>query len=307
MASNRLPTRLPELFTLVEDMLDGLATLEGPVGIKQNGASVLGAALAAARDTQNAFAQGRAAKPADTTATTVADSNAKAFLAAAVAVLKPRLGAAWSPAWIPVGFANGSLALPATVGERQELLKAVGAYLAAQPAHENAPLEITAVRAQALFDALSASRSAVNNRLGANGALKAARDAAVETLRTRARGLVSELDTLLSEDDPRWYAFGLNPPAAPATPETPDGLVATAGPAGSGTLYLDWDDAPRAERYRVWTLPAGATEWTAAAAVDDSDATLAGLPPGGALKVRVTAVNEAGESPASAELAATVG
>lgn len=226
----------------------------------------------------------------------MADSNAKAFIAASVAVLKPRLGAGWSPAWIDTGFKTGSLAMPPTVPERQETLKTLATYFTANPTHENAPLELTAIRAQTLFDTLGAARSTVNGRLGTNGTLKGARDAAVEALITRVRGLIDELDVLLDDLDPRWYAFGLNPPGAPATPEVPDGLVVSAGPAGSGTLYLDWDDAPRAERYRVWRQAADATMWEAAASVDDSDATLGGLGIGVKFKLRVTALNDAGES-----------
>jgi hypothetical protein len=44
------------------------------------------------------------------------------------------------------------------------------------------------------------------------GVKKAARDTAVKTLRKRMRGLITELKQLLSGDDARWNAFGLNIP-----------------------------------------------------------------------------------------------
>jgi hypothetical protein len=108
-------------------------------------------------------------------------------------------------------------------------------------------------------------------------------------------GLIAELEQLLPDDDPRWYAFGLNPPAAPATPEVPDGLVLT--PGEPGILHADWADTPRAQRYRVWKQVVGTDEdFVAALTVNDSDATLTALPSGATVRVRVTAVNEAGES-----------
>ena len=39
----------------------------------------------------------------------------------------------------------------------------------------------------------------------------------------------------------RWYAFGLNPPGAPAMPDIPEGLV-LAG-SGAGAVAADWGGA----------------------------------------------------------------
>jgi len=165
---------------------------------------------------------------------------------------------------------------------------------------------VTAARAGELFAALSAARSAVNQGLTDIGQKKAIRDAAEKALRTRLRGLIAELGQLLPDDDPRWYAFGLNPPAAPDTPEIPDGLVLTHGEPG--TLLADWADAPRAQRYRVWKQVVGVDEdFVAALTVNDSDATLTGLPSGTTVRIRVTAVDDAGESGAGEVVEGVVG
>ena len=78
-------------------------------------------------------------------------------------------------------------------------------------------------------------------------------------------------------------------------------------PGVAGTLFIDWADARRATRYRVWiqvmTVDA---DFRAAATVTDSDATVSGLPGGKTVKVRVTAANDAGESQASATVEAVV-
>jgi len=308
MANNRLPDALSGLFTLAEDMIDGLSAQQDNVGIKQNRADTVQLALTAARAAQAAYADAKTNKAALTTATTLADSNAKAYIGTVRKVLEVALGGEWSAAWQAVGFPNNSLAVPGTVAARQELLASLAAYFTAHPAKENAPLNVTAARGQALFIALGDARSAVNQHLSATAEAKAARDTAEESLRTRMRGLIGELETLLDDTDPRWAAFGLNAPGASATPDVPDGLVVTVGPAGSGTLYLDWDDAPRADRYRVWKQVVGVdVAAVAIATVDDSDATIHGLPVGKTLKLHITAVNAAGESAAGAVVEAITG
>lgn len=295
MASNTLPQGIEALFTLAEDMADGLNAHETAVGVKQNTQTAVRAALSDAQTKQSAFLAARSAQKSLTAAQTVADSNAKAFIAAARSVLATYLGAGWSQAWVATGFPNQSTAVPSTMAERQALLASLQAYFTANPSQENAPLNVTAARAGTLFTALSDARSAVNAGLVDAGQKKAARDASETALRRRMRGLVDELTQLVAEDDPRWYAFGLNPPAAPDTPDVPDGLVLTAGEAG--TVLADWADAARAEHYRVFKQVVGTDpDFVAVAMVNDSDATLSGLPSGGTVRVRVTAVNEAGES-----------
>ena len=304
--SNRLPDQIDRLFTLAEDMIDGLAAAGAAAGVAQNTAPVLQGALDAARSAEAAFQAARAAKIARTAEQTVADSNGKAFIAGAKRLLANYLGGQWGAAWAQAGFANGSLETPAALGERQSLLAALRDYFAAHAAQENAPLGLTAAAAVAVFDALSAARAAVHAALQALGQARDGREAAVEALRRRMRGLVTELETLLEDADPRWYAFGLNAPGDPATPGIPEGLVLTAGAPGAGTLFADWADSRRAARYRVWLRKPGEADFSPAATVSESDALLTGLPAGAPLTLRVTAANDAGESLPGAEAAITL-
>ena len=295
MAQNTLPNKLSALLTLGEDMADGLHTHEVAVGVKQNLEAGLRAAIAAVNTAEANFATAKAAKITLTTAVTVADSNGKAFIGTARSVLEPFLGTQPSMAWEPVGFPADSLAIPSEQADRQALLDDMKDYFTANPARENAPLVITAARAGILFTALSDARSAANQ--GNTNAVdkRNLRDAAVKALRTRMRGLVCELEQLLPGDDARWYAFGLNPPGAPETPEIPAGLVLAAGNAGA--VLGDWSDAPRADHYRVWKQVVGVDAApVAVGSPTDSDFTLTGLPSGATVKVYVTAVNDAGES-----------
>lgn len=293
MASNALPDQIDKLLTLTEDVEDGLAEHAALIGIQQNTQPVMNAARVALFMSQADFLSSRSAKKPLVTAQTVADSNAKAFIATARGILTNYLGSAWSQAWEVTGFANGSFALPPTVQERQAQVTLLATYFTNNPTHESPPL-ITATRATTLGTALSDARSAVSAQATTIGEKKRDRDAADTALRARIRGLIAELTQLISDADPRWYAFGLNAPADPNTPGIPDGLVLT--PGAPGVVYADWADSRRAERYRVWKkIPGLDPEFTPIATVTDSDATLTNLP-SGAIEFQVTAVNDAGES-----------
>ena len=305
MASNTLPTAIDDLFTLAERNCDGLTTHQAAIGILQSLEVTLRAVLASARTAQDGFAALQGGKPALTAALNSADTNGRAFITATRNVLALSLGQSWSQVWEATGFPNQSLAVPATLAERQSLLASLKAYFTANPAKENAALNVTAVQADALFAALSNAFAAVDNGLTTLGQTKNTRDAAVELLRKRMRCLIAELALFLADDDPRWDAFGLNRPGAPATPDRPEALVLT--PGVSSSLLADWADAPRATSYRVFKQVVGVdADFVPAATVSDSDATLTGLPSGATVRVRVTAVNDTGESQPSAVKEAVV-
>ncbi len=296
MASNPLPKTNDRLFTLTSDMIDGASTIGSAVGIVQNTAPVLTTALAAARLAETEFQAARQEKITATAAQTIADSNTKTFISTTKRVLIPHLGASWSTIWAQVGFVDNSLETPRTLDERFNLLTSLKTYLAAHPAHENAPLDITAAAATILHGASAAARSAVNVALKNLATARLARQTAVENLRTRMRGLITEIDTLLPDDDPRWYAFGLNAPADAVTPGIPAAPTLTPGAPGSGLLFLDWPDTRRTDHYRVWQKAGNETTFTPVSTVTESDATLTHLPLGIPLTYQITALNEAGES-----------
>ena len=299
MASNTLPGNLEVLFTLAEDMANGLHDHQAAIRVLQNLENKVRADLLVAQTTQQNCLTARTAKVALTTAQTVADSNTRAFIGILREVLAVTLGSQWSAAWIATGFPNQSLAVPSKMEERQALLVALQSYLTANPNVENAPLNVTAAQAGMLFTALSNARSAVYAGMADCGQKKLLRDNAELSLRLRMRGLIDELTQLLTATDPRWMAFGLVPPAESDQPGIPEGLVLTAGLAGS--VLADWANAPRATHYRVYRQVLGSDpQFVLAASVQDSDATLTGLPSGATLNVYVIAINNDGdESPPS--------
>lgn len=299
MASNALPKSPEPLFTLAEDMADGAHTHEVAVGLKQNKELTLITDLVPARSAQAAVDAAKLGKTTASRAQQVADSNGKAFIGTTKNALTTAFGNAWSTAWGVVGFADGTLAIPSIVALRQELLKSIGIWLVANPAREIAALNFTAALANAAFTALSDARSAFNQATTVLAQKLNARDTAVATLEKRMRGMIAELVQLLSDTDPRWYAFGLNAPGDPETPGIPDGLALAPGTAG--TIYAHWASARRADHYRVWLQIVGVDPAPiAVATVTDPDATLPALPSAKTARIHITSVNAAGESQPSA-------
>lgn len=298
MAANPIPTSLNALTALAEDAADGANTHEVAVGLKQNKEADMRADLTDLLPKIATHAVAVGAKSALSAAVRTADSNGKAFIATARDVLVPALQSPWSQAWEPTGFPNQSLGVPRTQPERQSLLAALRDYFTANPTQENAPLSITAALAGTRFTALSNARSGFNQGVTLIGQTKVIRDVAATKLTKRLRGLVDELTQLLANDDPRWYAFGFNPPAAPETPDQVEGLVVTPGTGGNA--FADWDDTPRALRYHVEIQIVGVdANFHRVATVTESDATITSLPAGSTVRVRVLAVNDAGNGPPS--------
>lgn len=300
MASNPIPQQLELMFALAEDMADGLAVHGTAAGVQQNTETRVRADLAAARVGGAAFDTARQSKRDAVAAQNIADSNGKGFIGTAVGILKNFLGTSWSESWEPAGFRQGTISAPTVMAARQTLLADLRDYFTGHAAQEVVALNVTAAQAGTLFTALSTARAAVNNALADVGDKKVARDTTVLTLYRRMRGLADELGQLLDDNDPRWPAFGLVAPGASETPDSPDSLIAVIG-TEPGTVHVDWADVPRALRYRVFKQIVGTdADFVAVATVNDSDATLSGLPSGATVRIRVTAVNDAGESSPSA-------
>jgi hypothetical protein len=82
-------------------------------------------------------------------------------------------------------------------------------YFHAHLAYKADALSVTGDAAEDRYTNLSNARATVNAGNADVGTKRATRDAAAKTLRTRLRGLITELKQLLPGDDARWRAFGL--------------------------------------------------------------------------------------------------
>lgn len=304
---NNIPVALPALFSLANDMEDGIANHGVAVGLLHNTELVFGGDLDAAETADDNFDTAKTSRTTANTALRLADSNARAFIKAASAILAQNLGETWSDAWQSTGFPNNSTAVPTTQDERFALTRKLQVYFADNPTMEvNTPkIVVTSAKALLLRSALGDARTAVNDASTDCGNKIVLRDAAVETLKTRMRSLIAELGTLLDDNDPLWDAFGLNEPGAPSTPDVPEALSVTPGAAG--VLHTNWPPARLALHYRVWKQITGVdANPVAVASPADTEATLPGLPSGATAKITVTAVNDAGESLPSAPVTVVV-
>jgi len=261
----------------------------------QNTAVNIDADLAAARLAESLFQAARTGKLNAFAAQAAADEDARAFIMKARDVLKVNLGTSYSQLWSEAGFTNNSIALPSSLAQRIALLMTLKAYFLAHLAHESPDLGVTNLAAATAHTALANAHAAVNACRTDVGVKRAARDSAVKTLRKRMRGLITELKQLLSGDDARWNAFGLNIPNAVGIPEVPEGLIVVGG--GTGHLLATWESAALGDRYRVYKKVVGVdNEFILAATVTDTESNLNTFTPGQIVRVRVTAVNDAGES-----------
>ena len=214
--TNPIPDALPQLFALGEDAADGAKAKGAIIELKQNTETDIRADLAAAKTAEQIYGAAKTAKDTFSTNLRIADSNARSFIKAVSAYFSQTISENWSAAWAATGFPNQSTAVPTTQDARLTLLDSLNVYFTKNPTMEvsTPKLVLTAALAETLFTALSGARTAVNTGNTDAGTKRDLRDAAVEQLKNRLRGLIGELGQLLDDNSPIWDAFGLNEPGA---------------------------------------------------------------------------------------------
>lgn len=293
------------IFSKAEDAAQGCHVHETPLNIKQNKESDVRADLSTAMTTDDSY---QAAKGGKTTAVhthRTALKDARAFAQITRETLKPHLGNQWSPMWAEAGFTTGTLKIPTRSEDVLPLLLSIKSYLTAHPSYEADQVGVTADAATDKHTALSTARTNINGCKSDCGTKRSQRDGAVKGLRTRLRGLVTELKQLLPGDDARWHSFGFNPPDAVGLPDVPEHLVVTPGIAGH--LSAVWQGASLADRYRLYRKIIGVdSDYVLVKTVTGTEADLNTFTTGQVAKVRVSALNDAGEGLLSEPVEQTV-
>lgn len=305
MASNPTPDNTDVALALAEDMADGLTNLEVSVGVKQNTAASMRAAITLLRAKELEYNTCKDATGAAEAAVAAADEAAKGFIGNASKALKIMLGNKWSLAWEPTGFPDGKTRVPLSQDKRLTLLASLSAYYTAQPDKEAASLGITAAQATLHFDALSNARDTAAQKLTMQKTCKTVRDNALDALRVKIRGTIAELSQLLGADDPRWDAFGLNRPSDPDIPLPASVVTLTA--MGTGNVLVTWNRGKRATRYRIFGRYTGEAEFYQMALVHDLSHTLTGLTTGETLEIKIIAANETAEAAPTETVSVVVG
>ena len=314
MAQNKTPISYDPLVQHLADALGGARDHGASVGIKQNDETALrtdyealvgkpagpGGIPAAVPGLKALWNNAKANKTTTSGLFRSAKSDQRTLAKACVNTLKPRLGDGWTNDWQTAGFTTGSLAIPENP---LTLLQQLREYFVKNPSHERADIapgiHATAAACQAAADAITTASTVSNEANTDAGAAKSALEEGIAAGRDRLSGLREELTRLIGPDDERWYAFGFERPGDPETPETPENLTATTSiAAAQGTAFADWDDARRADTYRATVFNATTNAQLQEQLVQDSDAHFTALPVGTPLRIEVTALNAAGESPA---------
>jgi hypothetical protein len=319
MASNKITRTYNPLVQLGEDAADGAATHGAAIGMAQHTEPKIRAVLEtvvgkpagpggtppAVPGLKGLLNAALANKVQKTALRNSARSNGRALAGNVVTVLKPRLGKEWSADWKAVGFTTGNLSIP---DNPLTILQQSAAYFVQHPTHEVLdlipgivpPIAVTAASCNAAAQAITNATSQSNQSNTDVAAARQNLDAGLSALRKRLSGLLNELGDLLDDNDPRWYAFGFERPSDPETGNVPENVVVAPGAAGSGRIFVDWDDARRAEKYRATvTNTANPRVVLATKIVEESEATFDGLPAGASVLVNVTTLNDAGESQSS--------
>jgi hypothetical protein len=307
MAYNPTPDRMEELFAASEDMYDGLNQDGVAIGLKKNDAPGFRGILDTAMTAQNEFKMAESAATGPYAALRSADSNAKGFIASAVKVLAISLGNRWSAAWVATGLPHNTVGIPTTQDGRFSALGGLKAYFTANPGKEvtTAEITVTAALAEIRYQAVSDARQAVANAQADTAAKLQTRDAAVDALRAVYRSVVTEVGEILTDDDPRWYHFGLSRPIDGDQPGIPMQVRATA--MGGGKVLVQLSGARRANSFNYYRKIVG-TDPDPVKVKNTKSTTLViePLPVGATVEVTVTGVNTTGEGQPSAPVSVVV-
>lgn len=235
------------------------------------------------------------------------DVEVRTFLTDARTNLLRFLGREPSAQWALAGYGTAqgnSNAVPGSMDGRFYTLGLLRGYLADHPEYEQAAgtqaAEVTAAKADALYEEMSSARSAANTASTAQKQAMAARLAAVNEIRQDLILLVRELYRKLGADDPRWETFGLNIPNNPRAPEAATDLALSE--AGIGQILAEWERGTRSDDDRVLIqilgVDADFREYSKSGG--DGEQVIKGLPSGATVRVKIIALNgslEAADGP----------
>lgn len=295
MAANPIPKRFGELMELSAENIAGATALGASIPIVINTAALIAADRSSALTAQNAYETVLAGFRNLRATVATAHADAREFATVTRDWLENFLGRRWNQQWRGVGFDNNDLVIPANEASLVTLVERMALYLSAHTEQENAALNVTAARAGTLYSALTQARVNINAQCNQCGALKATRDAAVQTLGRRIRGLCNELLQRIGRNDPRWREFGLNVPAARHTPPVP--LNVTLNNSTPGQLLVTCDPSANATYYRFFAQRVIVDpEPVFVGRADNPLFLITGLVPEAAYEVFVSAANESAES-----------
>ncbi len=302
---NRLKKSFGGLLNQVNQAIAGLELYAEPLGLRLVDATVMGADLTQFQAGETEVIQSKAELITRRAAYHAIEAEVRIYVFAGRDILKPYFGQRYSRLWDETGFVH-SLKVPREAEKLAVLLLSFGAYFTAHPSHGNPLLNVTAARAQSLYDDLASARGAVNQQITMWKLAIAARDETNDRLRHHLRALLKELSLRLDPLDERWISFGFNKPGQQQTPLAPENVVVTV--ISPTIVRVEWDDIPNAKSFRIWKRVVGVdAEPVLAGKTFGPYFTMEELPTGVTIEVTITAMNSAGESRASKVLVVGIG
>ncbi len=298
MAANPTPTNDQELLARFTDLVSGCLHLEVEVGLKQNTAAKMQAALDHAGQSLLEAGQAKANLGARRKEFLQIDREGELVLGRCRLRLAALFGARFSTEWGAAGFPDRATQVPESLASRLALLTQLEAYFTHDPAKESTDMGATAAICAATHEQVRSARRAVRTAESEVTRTAKAKRAAMARLRMRMRSLISELDILMKPDDPRWLRFGLHMPATPAQPQGVSELTAT--PEGGGRVHFSWPRAPHATRYRLQLRLPGSEDFVSVKTVRSLETSLTGLTISTVIEARLIAANSRGETSPSA-------
>jgi hypothetical protein len=313
MSTNEIPRVLSRLLTLAGRAKGAVEALATVLGIVQNTAAKIGANIVDLTGPVGAPPTPPSGKIGILNNARQQSTAAQAVLRAAIVagrtlvmqsidVLRPILGRRWNSRWSAAGFSTGSLEVPR---DPYAMLIDLREYFRRNAAHEVPVVGVTAGALDAQIVAIDGARRDADSAQAAKKAALEARNEAQIALLRRLSALRYELDSLIEEDDARWYEFGFRRPIDGRIPSMVEGLTVTPGLPGE--LVVSWEPASLADSYAVTRQVIGVdTEPVFVKRVSDTETTLRDLPTGATVKVTIAAHNSTGDS-LPVEAAAIVG
>ena len=327
MSNNATPSNRLVLLPLAHNIYSGQLTNEVSVGLvrhvatrmevsilKIEGDPAAAAGSAANKGSQLVYRDAvDAAGNAEFALKELSDGAVKDWLDGYRKIMEGIHGKKANDGWAAAGFPTDSTAVPRNHDERNSLLAAARAYLAAHPTYEAAlpqasgpALAITAAQALTLHTEMQTAKTLINANAAVQALTKTGRDGDVDGLFKEVSGTIGEIGEALADDDARWEVFGLNIPANPNAPLGVSSLTVTT--AGPGRELVAWPYAVRAEYYRVFLKRVGVDASPVNVADPrDLETVLKTLTAGSTIEVYVVPMNAGGAGPASPTVTKVVG
>jgi len=241
MAANKLPPGISDLFQLAAQMAKGLTTY-GPWLLKgAPAADSFDAFLTMARDAEGALSRAGARKDEAAKRFAAADTNLTSWLEKARLAVMLAYGDKWTESWVPTGFTHRNV--PKGYEQRMELALQLSKFFAEHREYEVAFSGVTAEKARLLYMEVDTQEQLLRSAKADWMAKMNARNLAKKRLRVMIRKVKELLSIPLGKSDPRWLAFGLNPPKRNVQPARRIDQVPSSEPVEGEFTQIDATNA----------------------------------------------------------------